>query len=103
MLTRIGNRNLVQLRLDPDFSKTLGLKTFDRVFENADQNRLFFDETVWLPQKQDCPENDYPVCPDCGGTGDLRAAIGTIKDTRLQPAIVVKANPLERQRINTTA
>ncbi|MFH2124130.1 MAG: ThiF family adenylyltransferase [Pseudomonadota bacterium] len=103
MMTRIGNRNLVQLRLDPDFSETLELKTFDRVFENADKNRLFFDETVWLPQKQDCPENGYLVCPDCGGTGDLHAAIGTIRDTRLQPAIIVGNTTLERLRINTTA
>lgn len=88
MLTRIGKRNLIQLRLDPDFTETLGLKVFDRVFENADKDRLFFDEVVWLPQDQECPDTGYAHCPDCGGTGDLCNAIGKFDDTRLeqQPA-----------------
>ena len=85
MLTRIGKRNLVQLRMDPDFAGTLGIKVFDRVFEGADQDRLFFDEAVWLPQDQECPETGYEPCPDCGGTGDLRYAVGKFNDTKLQP------------------
>jgi proteasome lid subunit RPN8/RPN11 len=79
-LNQIGNRNLIQLRLDPDFSETMGLKVFDRVFESADKKRLFFGEPVWLPQQQECPETGYRSCPDCGGTGDLRNAIGTLSD-----------------------
>jgi hypothetical protein len=78
MLDRIGNRNLIQVRLDPD----LELPVFDRVFRNADRARLFCDETVWLPQLPDNPLNGYPTCPDCGGTGDLRQATGSIPDTR---------------------
>ena len=85
MLSRIGKRNLVQIRMDPDFSETLGLKVFDRVFEGADRERLFFDEVVWLPQDQEGPDTGYAPCPDCGGTGDLRAAIGKFHDTRLNP------------------
>lgn len=85
MISRIGKRNLVQLRMDPDFAETLGMKVFDRVFEGADKDRLFFDEVVWLPQDQECPETGYEHCPDCGGTGDLRNAIGTFNDTRLLP------------------
>jgi hypothetical protein len=84
MISRIGKRNLIQIRMDPDFAHTLGMKVFDRVFEKADQARLFFDEAVWLPQDQEGPETGYDVpCPDCGGTGDLRKALGTIQDTRL--------------------
>ena len=83
MLSRIGDRNLIQLRMDPDFAETMRMTVFDRVFENADRDRLFFDEAVWLPQKQECPDTGYPACPDCGGTGDLRDAIGTFEDTRL--------------------
>jgi len=79
MLGRIGNRNLVQLRMDPD----LDLPVFERVFGKADRTRMFCDEAVWLPQLPDNPANGYPACPDCGGTGDLRAAVGTIADTRL--------------------
>jgi hypothetical protein len=82
LLARIGNRNLVQIRMDPDVATTLGLTVFERVFGGCDSQRILFDEAVWLPQKPDCPENGYPTCPDCGGTGDLRKAIGTFADTR---------------------
>lgn len=78
LLTRIGNRNLIQVRLDPD----LDLPVFDRVFANADRTRILCDEAVWLPQLPDGPRNGQPTCPDCGGTGDLRWARGTFPDTR---------------------
>lgn len=78
LLERIGNRNLVQLRLDPD----LAMPVFDRVLA-ADRDRVFCDEAVWLPQQPEGPAVGGPACPDCGGTGDLRSAIGTLSDTRL--------------------
>jgi hypothetical protein len=81
LLSRIGNRNLVQIRMDPD----LALPIFDRVFGPGDRERILFDEAVWLPQKPDCPANGFPSCPDCGGTGDLRNSIGKFTDTRLLP------------------
>ncbi|MCC6348313.1 MAG: ThiF family adenylyltransferase [Candidatus Eisenbacteria bacterium] len=80
LLERIGNRNLVQLRLDPD----LELPVFDQVLV-GDRERVFSDEAVWLPQEPEGPAVGRPACPDCGGTGDLRQAIGTIADTRLLP------------------
>ncbi len=83
MLTRIGKRNLIQVRMDPDFAQTIGIGVFDRVFEGSDKDRLFFDETLWLPQEQECADTGYAACPDCGGTGDLRDAIGKFDDTRL--------------------
>ena len=83
LLERIGPRNLVQIRMDPDLEANLGLKAFGRVFGGGDQERILFDEAVWLPQKPDCPENGYPICPDCGGSGDLRKASGTFADTRV--------------------
>jgi molybdopterin/thiamine biosynthesis adenylyltransferase/proteasome lid subunit RPN8/RPN11 len=78
ILTRIGNRNLIQLRLHPD----LVLPAFKQAFGGADPERIFCDETVWLPQLPDNPSNGYPTCPDCGGSGDLRNATGTFSDTR---------------------
>ena len=84
MLERIKNRTLVQIRLDPDVSETLSMPTFDKVFEGAKADHLFFGEPVWIPQEPECPETGYPPCPDCDGTGNLRKAIGTIKDTRIQ-------------------
>ena len=79
LLERIGDRSLVQIRMDPD----LNLPVFEKVFGGDEHHRILFDEAVWLPQKPNCPENGYPACPDCGGSGDLRTAIGTFQDTRL--------------------
>jgi hypothetical protein len=81
MLERIGNRNLVQLRLDPD----LALPVFDRVLA-GDRERIFSDEAVWLPQSPEGAATGRAPCPDCGGTGDLRSAIGSRTDTRLARA-----------------
>ena len=60
MLSRIGNRTLVQIRMHPDTQ----LSIFNKVFGSADISRLFFDEAVWLPQEGDS------TCPECGGTGN---------------------------------
>ena len=75
MLSRIGNRTLVQIRMHPDAP----YKDFQKVLAGADTSRLFFGEAVWLPQEAD------PCCPDCGGTGDLRKAEGRFADTRIMP------------------
>lgn len=82
LLSEIGPRNLVQIRMDPHVDRTLGLVAFNKVFAEGDPGRILYDEAIWLPQKPDCPANGYPACPDCGGTGDLRDAIGTFRDTR---------------------
>jgi proteasome lid subunit RPN8/RPN11 len=66
LLKRIGHRNLVQLRMDPD----LDLKVFDRTF-GGENPRTLFDEAVWLNQTQN------PDCPDC--------TTGPIHDTRHLP------------------
>lgn len=81
VLSRIATRNLVQVRMDPDIGEGLGLLVFDRTFENGERERVFFDEALWLPQNPSHPRHGEPVCPDCGGEGDLRKATGTF-DTR---------------------
>ena len=53
LLDRIATRNLVQVRLDPDLSSTLGLGAFDRAFAGANLDRIVTDETLWLPQAPD--------------------------------------------------
>ncbi len=75
MLTRIGNRTLVQIRMHPDAP----YKAFAQVLSGADTSRLFFGEAVWLPQEAD------PKCPECKGTGNLLDAKGTFADTRVMP------------------
>ncbi len=87
LLKRIGNRNLVQIRMDPDVATNLRLKVFDQVFDHADRNRLVFDEPVWLPQEPENPSTGFEPCPDCGGTGDLRTCVGSIPDTRPMPRV----------------
>lgn len=82
MLERIGKRNLIQIRMDPDFTEMIGIAVFDKVFQEADKERLFFDEVVWLPQDQECLRTGYPNCPDCGGTGDLRDSISSFENTQ---------------------
>ncbi|MDF7809434.1 ThiF family adenylyltransferase [Pontiellaceae bacterium B12219] len=78
-LERIGNRNLVLVRMDPDVRTSLGLVQFDKTFDGANTSRLFFDDAVWLPQKHESPETGYEVpCPDCHGTGNLNDAIGNV-------------------------
>ncbi len=80
---RIGNRNMLQIRMDPDLAVAMpGIRTFRRVFGDEDNPYLFFDETVWLPQQVESGQDGSPRCPDCHGTGDLRDAIGTFDDTR---------------------
>lgn len=90
MLERIGSRNLIQMKLWPDFN----LPAFDRVYGQApEQEAIFFDNTVWLAQKPDHPSsNGFPACPDCGGHGDLRLARGTYQDDlytmRTNPSLI---------------
>jgi proteasome lid subunit RPN8/RPN11 len=82
LLEQIGKRNLIQIRLDPDIERTLGLAAFSKAFKGADAERLLFDDVVWLPQDADHPErNGMPLCPDCQGVGDLKSAIGQFADT----------------------
>jgi proteasome lid subunit RPN8/RPN11 len=87
LLQRIGNRNLVQIRLDPDVESTIGIRNFSEALRGADAKQTLFDESIWRPQLQECPATGYVVpCPECGGTGDLRDAIGKFADTRIMPA-----------------
>jgi hypothetical protein len=83
LLKRIGNRNLVQVRMDPDLESTLGIQNFTQALGGADQKQILTDETIWRPQLPECPANGYAVpCPDCGGTGNLRDSAGKVTDTR---------------------
>lgn len=103
ILKQIGNRNLIQIRMDPDFTKTIGISVFDRVFEKADQDRIFFDESIWLPQEEECPKTGSENCPDCGGTGFLRDSIGVFDDTRTMlssPSPKITENVIRRATVS---
>jgi hypothetical protein len=86
MLNRIGNRNLIQVRCHPSLADEIGVRTFERVFKNADATRLFADETVWIPQEPENGRKGRKPCPDCMGTGNLLNSRGRFRDTRILSA-----------------
>lgn len=75
---RISNRNLVMGRLDPDIAESIGVRSFARL---DDCDGALLGDLLWLPQTPDDGVS-YPVCPDCGGTGDLSSCLGRFVDTR---------------------
>ena len=81
MLDKVADRNFVMLRMNPLAGSLLKLGIFqEELF--TDSSFEFFDETIWIPQTPNDGTNGYPSCPLCGGTGDLLALKGKIKDTR---------------------
>jgi proteasome lid subunit RPN8/RPN11 len=82
LASRIGDRNLLQVRMDPDLVGNLGITTFEKVFHHSEHSSILFDETVWRRQHPRSGKNGEPPCPDCAGTGDLRTARGSFADTR---------------------
>ncbi len=84
LLHHVGNRNLLLVRRDPWVADSLGMSVFDRVLGGGDTQRLVYGDVVWLPEEAESPDTGHEPCPDCGGVGDLRAAIGAFDDlTRL--------------------
>lgn len=86
LLDAVATRNLAVVRLDPDIATSLGVHLFDQALGSADRSQLAMDETIWRPQEPESPATGFPPCGDCGGTGDLRAVVGTIRETRLDAA-----------------
>ena len=86
LLSRIGNRNLIQIRMDPDIGTNLGLKSFDRVVGQAQRDRTLFDDVLWLRQEPEDGKKGRPICPECSATGNLGDAVGTFEDTRQMQA-----------------
>jgi hypothetical protein len=84
VVDRLADRNLILLRMDPDFDAHFG-DFFARYQAGAaGVDRMVMLDSLFLPQTPDCGQDtSCPVCPDCGGTGDLRDAIGTFQDTRV--------------------
>lgn len=80
LLQRIGKRNLIQLRMDPDIATSLGLTAFDKA--SGGQPRHLFDDALWLPQEAEAPPQYLYHCPDCGGLGDLSKVPATCGDTQ---------------------
>jgi len=80
LLRRVSTRNLVMLRMDPDFGQALGLDLFERTFGDSN-SRVCFDETIWTGVTPDDGENGNALCPDCGGLGHLRSLEGRFADT----------------------
>ncbi|MDA3923988.1 MAG: ThiF family adenylyltransferase [Kiritimatiellae bacterium] len=92
LMRRVGSRNLLMIRMDPDFSRALGIDVFERTFGDVN-GRVCFDETIWTTVTPDDGLNGAVLCPDCCGTGHLRSMAGRFADTltgrlKEQPAAV---------------
>lgn len=87
VIERLGNRNLLRMRMHPNFDQHFG-NTFARRHEGAAcPDSLFMLDTLFLAQTPDCGQSAArPTCPDCGGTGKLTEAIGAFADTRDMPS-----------------
>jgi proteasome lid subunit RPN8/RPN11 len=73
-----GNRNLIQLRMDPEFELARGLS-----HQGVTGSSIVFD-SAFLSQTPDSGQSaNRPRCPDCRGTGDLRDAAESFLDTRI--------------------
>jgi len=80
MLDQVSDRNFVMINMNPLAGSALGIGVFDEaVCTKSGLN--FFDNTVWVPQAPNDGTNGCPVCPLCGGAGDLQALKGKIRDT----------------------
>lgn len=82
MLDKVKDRNFVWIRLDPQVSESMGISLFDKAFAGAEKY-TFMDETIWVPQKPDHPENGSEPCRLCGGTGRLDELYMKWGDTRV--------------------
>lgn len=100
LVSLLGKRNLLLLRMDPDFDSFLGWPAFARPLEGAAAPHSFVMlDTLFLPQGPDKGQTESrPKCPDCGGTGDLRDSKGTFEDTRLMRFVFPAARELRRHR-----
>lgn len=84
-LEHIRDRNLILVSFTADCEEKLGITAFSRTLAPLDASAkatLPMEETVWLQQKPDRPENGFDYCPYCGGVGDSRILRGMIADTR---------------------
>jgi hypothetical protein len=79
-LQKLWNRNMAIVRCDPAYKDTLKLDLFERTFGTINPY-IYSDETVWVSIRPDDGTDGNPVCPDCGGTGNLYDSEGIFLDT----------------------
>ena len=81
-LDYLAGRNFVQVGLEPLDNAVLDLRIFRSVASLDQRGRIGLDQTVWHEKSA------RHGCSDCGGTGDLRSAIGSIPSTVVEPALL---------------
>lgn len=88
VITNLGDRNLLRIRMDNSFDKRFGANAFSqRVEGTQDPGAFFMLDTLFLSQTPDSGQSENrPICPDCGGTGNLLDVKGKFDDTRKIPA-----------------
>ena len=76
---------MVLVSFAADCEEKLGIRAFSRTMSALGEHEraaMALEETIWLPQKPDRPENGFHHCPYCAGAGDLRLVKGLNADTR---------------------
>ena len=82
-LAELGNRNLALIQLDPNVDESLGIRAFKNAYNHPN---AFTGNILWREQFPENPTTGYNYsCPDCGGTGNLKARGENIPDTKIIP------------------
>jgi hypothetical protein len=87
VIKELGSRNLLRIRMDNSFDERFGSPVFGSRIEGAKDASVFHSlDTLFLAQTPDCGQSESrPVCPDCGGQGELALLKGQFGDTRVMP------------------
>ena len=102
-LSAVREKNLVMVGLDPDICETLQLSTFCLIAASTLADDLAFDTALWRRQTPDTPDNGWPYCPDCGGTGDLSDSIGRLSNTADLPCVLDQARTPSKPTLKSRA
>lgn len=87
VIKELGNRNLLKIRMDNSYDKKFGSTVFGERLVPAegstDVSIIHSLDTVFRPQTPDSGQSiSRPVCPDCGGKGNLSLLKGNMGNTR---------------------
>ena len=84
LVQQLGNRNLIRVRMHPDFDDVFGNAFTKRQEGAAGRDSMLMLDTLFLEQTEDRGQSlSRPICPDCRGTGNLIDSVGSFSDTRL--------------------
>lgn len=79
VISNLGNRNLIRLRMDHSYDAMFNKPHFD-----VNNKSTYMLDSLFQEQIQDHGQShNTPICPDCKGTGNLLDAKNRFDDTRI--------------------